>query len=81
MSVLFCFCFPPERTNEDSVTERVGQVTLTEEDCLIGTGLWEFNHTPVSIWTIQIKLGVFFLVFLLLLGTGDKSGGMNLEGE
>lgn len=58
-------------------------MTLTEEDSLIGTGHWEFNHTPVSVQTIQIKLGVFFLVFLFLLVAGDKSGGggMNLGGE
>lgn len=66
---------------KNSVTQRVGQVTLTEEDSLIGTGPWKFDHTPVSVWTTQIKLDVFFLVFLFLLGTGDKSGGMNLGGE
>ena len=31
ISVSFCFCFPPERTHEDSVTQKVGQVTLTVE--------------------------------------------------
>jgi hypothetical protein len=30
-------------------------------------GHWEFNHAPVSIWTTQNRLGIFYFLFLFFL--------------